>query len=212
MKVLMLNGSSNIQGCTYTALNEIANQLEQENIETEILQLGVQAYHDCTGCGACRNVLNGKCIFDDDIVNTLIEKASTADGFIFGTPVYYAHPSGRLLSVLDRAFFAGGQHFKFKPAAAIASARRAGTTASLDVINKYFTINQMPIVSSSYWNMVHGQKPEDVLKDLEGLQTMHHLARNMVYFLKLIELGRQNNIFPPDNQKEVMTNFIQSKV
>ncbi len=209
MKVLMLNGSSNAQGCTYTALNEIANQLEQENIETEILQLGVQAYHDCTGCGACRNVLNGKCIFDDDIVNTLIEKASTADGFIFGTPVYYAHPSGRLLSVLDRAFFAGGQYFKFKPAAAVASARRAGTTASLDVINKYFTINQMPVISSSYWNMVHGQKPEDVLRDEEGLQTMRHLAKNMAYYLKLIELGKRNNILPPDNQKEVMTNFIR---
>lgn len=209
MKVLMLNGSSNAQGCTYTALNEIANYLEQENIETEILQLGVHSYHDCSGCGACRNVLNGKCVFDDDIVNSLIEKATSSDGFIFGTPVYYAHPSGRLLSVLDRAFFAGGQQFKFKPAAAIASARRAGTTASLDVINKYFTINQMPIVSSSYWNMVHGQKPEDVLKDEEGLQTMRHLAKNMAYYLKLIELGKQNNILPPDNQKEVMTNFIR---
>lgn len=209
MKVLMVNGSSNEVGCTFTALSEIANVLEQENIETEILQLGVQCYHDCTGCGACRGVLNGKCIFDDDVVNVLIEKAKDSDGFVFGTPVYYAHPSGRLLSVLDRAFFAGAQHFQFKPAAAIASARRAGTTASLDVINKYFTINQMPIISSSYWNMVHGKCAEDVMQDLEGVQTMHHLAKNMVYFLKLIELGKQNGVVPPINDKEFMTNFIR---
>ena len=209
MKVLMINGSSNEAGCTYTALNEIANILKLENIKSEILQLGVRSYKDCTGCGACRGSLNGKCVFDDDLVNELIEKAETADGFVFGTPVYYAHPSGRLLSVLDRAFFAGGKNFAFKPAAAIASARRAGTTASLDVINKYFTINQMPIVSSSYWNMVHGKTPDDVLKDLEGLQTMRHLAKNMVYFLKLIDLGKQNGIVPPVNDKEFMTNFIR---
>lgn len=209
MKVLMINGSSNETGCTYTALTEIANTLELENVESEILQLGVHSYHDCTGCGACRGALDGKCIFDDDIVNTLIEKAKEADGFVFGTPVYYAHPSGRLLSVLDRAFFAGSKNFAFKPAAAIASARRAGTTASLDVINKYFTINQMPVVSSSYWNMVHGRTPEDVLQDKEGLQTMHHLAKNMAYFLKIIELGKENGILPPVNEKEFMTNFIR---
>ena len=205
----MLNGSCNEKGCTNRALQEIATTLKTKNIESEILQLGASKHHDCTGCGACRSTLNGQCIFDDDIVNTLIEKARTADGFIFGTPVYYAHPSGRILSVLDRAFFAGGKNFSFKPAAAIASARRAGTTATLDVLNKYFTINQMPIVSSTYWNMVHGRTPADVEQDLEGLQTMRNLAENMAYYLKLIELGKQNGIFPPENERNFMTNFIR---
>ena len=209
MKVLLLNGSSNENGCTYTALSIIASVLNEENIETEILQLGAQSYHDCTGCGLCRNVLNGQCVYKDDIVNTLIEKAHESDAFVFGTPVYYAHPSGRLLSVLDRAFYAGGSAFAFKPAASVASARRAGTTASLDVVNKYFTINQMPIISSTYWNMVHGKTSSDVLKDLEGVQTMEHLGKNMAYFLKLIELGKQNDILPPNNIKESMTNFIR---
>ncbi len=209
MRVLMLNGSCNENGCTNRALEEIANTLKEEQIESEILQIGSTKHHDCTGCGACRSTLNGRCIFDDDIVNLLIEKSKTADGFIFGTPVYYAHASGRILSVLDRAFFAGGKNFAFKPAAAVASARRAGTTASLDVLNKYFTINQMPIISSTYWNMVHGRSSEDVEQDLEGLQTMRNLARNMAYYLKLIELGRQNNILPPENERTFMTNFVR---
>lgn len=209
MRVLMLNGSCNENGCTNRALEEIANTLKEGQIESEILQIGSTKHHDCTGCGACRSTLNGRCIFDDDIVNSLIEKSKTADGFIFGTPVYYAHASGRILSVLDRAFFAGGKNFAFKPAAAVASARRAGTTASLDVLNKYFTINQMPIISSTYWNMVHGRSSEDVEQDLEGLQTMRNLARNMAYYLKLIELGRQNNILPPENERTFMTNFVR---
>lgn len=208
MKVLMINSSSNEHGCTYTALKEIEKTLLSEGIESEILQLGAKAYHDCTGCCACRNSLNGRCVFND-IVNELIEKAEQADGFIFGTPVYYAHPTGRLLSVLNRAFFASSKSFTYKPAASIASARRAGTTASLDVINKYFTINQMPIVSSTYWPMVHGKTPEDVQQDLEGLQTMRNLARNMAYNLKLIELGKQNGLKPSQNEREFFTNFIR---
>ena len=145
MKVLMINGSSHEKGCTFTALSEVAKELNKEGIETEIIQLGTAAYRDCIGCGACRK-LNGRCVFDDDIVNKIIEKAESSDGFVFGSPVYYAHPSGRLLSVLDRAFYAGGKAFAFKPAAAVVSARRAGTVASIDVINKYFTINKMPVV------------------------------------------------------------------
>ena len=208
MKVLLINGSSNENGCTFTALNEISLVLNHEGIESEIIQLGAKEYNDCIGCGLCRSKLNGKCIYDD-IVNELIEKAKEADGFIFGSPVYYAHPSGRLISVLDRLFFAAAKHLAHKPAAAIVSARRAGTSSSLDVIQKYFLINQMPVISSSYWNMVHGSKPEDVLKDKEGLQTMHHLAKNMAYYLKLIQLGQEHNIIPPQNEKKEMTNFIR---
>lgn len=209
MKVLMINGSSNQKGCTFQALNEIEKVLKNFGVETEIISLCAKEYHDCTGCSLCRTELNGKCVYND-VVNEIIEKAKESDGFIFASPVYYSHPSGRLLSVLDRVFFAGGKYFSHKPAAAVVSARRAGTSASLDVINKYFMINQMPVISSSYWNMVHGSKPEDVLNDLEGIQTMQHLAKNMVYFLKLIELGKENNLFPPENKKEVMTNFIHS--
>ena len=145
MKVLLFNGSSNTHGCTYTALEEIASALQNNGIETEIIQIGKDAIRDCIGCGACRKI-GGKCVFKDDIVNEVIEKAKTADGFIFGSPVYYAHPSGRLLSFMDRIFYAGGANFAFKPAAAIVSARRAGTTASLDAITKHFTINQMPVI------------------------------------------------------------------
>lgn len=213
MKVLLVNGSSKSNGCTYTALSEIAGTLEKEGIESEIFNTGSTGstgsmpVRDCIGCGKCRE-LNGKCVFGDDIINELIEKAEVSDGFVFGTPVYYAHPSGRILSVLDRAFYAGGSAFNHKPGAAIASARRAGTTASIDVLNKYFTIAQMPVVSSTYWNMVHGNTPEDVLKDEEGLQTMRNLAKNMAWLLKCIETGKKSGIELPDNKKEYRTNFI----
>lgn len=208
MKVLLVNGSSNSLGCTYTALSEIAQILEKEGIETEIFQIGAMPIRDCIGCVKCREIGN-KCIFDEDCVNELIEKAKEADGFIFGTPVYYAHPSGRILSLLDRAFYAGSSAFAHKPGAAIASARRAGTTASIDVLNKYFTIAQMPIVASTYWNMVHGSKPEDVSKDLEGLQTMRNLGRNMAWLLKCINAGKENGMEAPQNEKSVRTSFIR---
>ena len=208
MKVLMINGSPHANGCTYTALNEIASVLNKNGIESEIVQLGTQPIRDCTACLACRK-LDCKCIFDYDCVNTIIDKAKSSDGFIFGTPVYYAHPSGRILSALDRIFYAGGAAFTHKPAAAIASARRAGTTASIDVLNKYFTISQMPIVSSTYWNMVHGSNPEDVLQDLEGLQTMHNIGENMTWILKCIEVGKKSGIDIPKTQKIARTNFIR---
>ena len=208
MKVLLLNGSSRPSGCTYTALREVAVSLEVAGIETEILFLGNEPVRDCTACGTCAKV-PGKCVFDDDIVNRIIEKARGADGFIFGTPVYYAHPSGRILSVLDRAFYAGKSAFIHKPAAAIASARRAGTTATLDVLQKYFTISQRPVVTSTYWTMVHGKQPEDVLKDEEGLQTMRNLASNMVWMLRCIEAGKAAGIQPPQEEFGARTNFIQ---
>ena len=156
----------------------VADVLEAEGISTEIVQLGAAPVRDCIACGGCTG--KGRCVFTDDCVNGIIEKAEKADGFVFGTPVYYAHSSGRLLSVLDRAFYAGGAAFAHKPGFAVASARRAGTTASLDAVMKHFTINQMPVVSSTYWNMVHGNTPEEVLQDAEGMQTMRNLARNLL--------------------------------
>jgi len=199
MKVLLINGSSK-EGCTYTALSKVAESLDEENIETEILFVGNKPISDCIGCKTCfKEEHKGKCVFDD-IVNEIIEKAKQSDGFVFGTPVYYAHPTGRILSVLDRAFYAGKKVFEFKPGASIASARRAGTTASFDVLNKYFTISQMPIVSSTYWNNIHGNTREEVNKDLEGMQTMYNLGKNMAWMLKCIEAGKNNNILPPQNK------------
>ena len=208
MKVLLLNGSAHPHGCTDTALREVASALENAGIDAEILFLGNDPVRDCTACGTCAKA-PGKCVFDDDIVNRIIEKAREADGFVFGTPVYYAHPSGRILSILDRVFYAGKSAFVHKPAAAIASARRAGTTASLDVLQKYFTISQMPVVSSTYWTMVHGKEPEDVLKDAEGLQTMRNLASNMAWMLRCIEAGKAAGIQPPQAESGARTNFIR---
>lgn len=203
MKVLMINGSSNKNGCTFRALTEIEKVLKESNIETEIVQLGSNPIRDCIGCKGCAK--NGsKCVFNDDIVNEIIEKAKNCDGFIFGSPVYYAHPSGRLLSVLDRVFYAGGKFLAYKPGAAVVSARRAGTTASIDVINKYFTINNMPVVSSQYWNMVHGTKSEDVEKDLEGMHVMKTIGKNMVWLLNSI---KQNS--HPEPEAKPMTSFIR---
>lgn len=207
-KVLLINGSGNAAGCTYTALAEVAGALEEEGVSTEIIQLGKEPVRDCIGCGACAKL--GECVFNDGLVNEVHRKAEEADGFVFGTPVYYAHPSGRVLSFLDRLFYSGGGAFAFKPGAAVASARRAGTTASLDVLNKYFTIARMPVVSSNYWNMVHGNTPEEVRQDLEGLQVMRGLGRNMAWLLKCIEAGKAAGIECPQAETPRMrTNFIR---
>ena len=208
MKVLMVNGSSKPNGCTATALQEIAKVLRDEGIDSEIVCLGGEPLRDCIGCLGCMK-LDGQCAFNDDCINEILEKAKTCDGFIFGTPVYYAHPSGRVLSALDRMFYAGKKYFMHKPGAAIASARRAGTTASIDALNKYFTIAEMPIVSSSYWNMVHGNKPEEVLQDAEGLQVMRNLGRNMAWLLKCLEAGRNTGVAVPVNEYDNKTNFIR---
>lgn len=206
MKVILFNGSPRPNGCTYTALSEIAGVLKNEGIDAEIMQAGNKPIQDCIGCGGCAG--KGKCVFDD-CVNDWIEAAKSADGFVFGTPVYYAHPSGRILSAMDRAFYAGGKSFEHKPAAVIASGRRAGTTASLDALGKHLSIKQMPIVTSSYWNMVHGNSPEEVVQDLEGLQTMRNLGKNMAWILKCIEAGKKAGIDVPQNQTSVRTNFIR---
>ena len=203
MKVLLVNGSSRKNGCTNVALSEVARALKEEGMDTELFFIGNEAIPDCIACGQCR--VSGKCVFDDS-VNIFVEKAKQADGFVFGSPVYFAHPSARLLTVMDRAFYSGGAAFAFKPAAAVLSARRAGTTASFDVINKYFTICSMPVVSSTYWNHVYGQKPEEVKEDEEGMMTMYNIGKNMAWMLKCIELGKQNGLEHPENQK-VLTNF-----
>lgn len=207
MKVLLINGSSRKE-CTYTALSKVAESLNEEGIDTEIINIGGTPIRDCIGCGMCAKNGNSRCVFNDDIVNEIIEKAEGSDGFIFGTPVYYAHPTGRILSVLDRAFYAGKKAFAFKPGASIISARRGGTVASFDVLNKYFTISQMPIVSSTYWNNVHGNNKEEVVQDLEGMQTMYNLGKNMAWLLKCIEIGKKNDINTPEN-KTIKTNFIR---
>lgn len=206
MKVLLVNGSPKARGCTNRALEEIRGELQRHDVDSQLFHLGNAPIRDCIGCNKCKD---NACIFDDDCVNRLLEAAKEADGFIFGTPVYFSHPSGRILSVLDRAFSAGGSLFRHKPGAMVCSARRGGTTATMDVLNKHFTLEQMPVVSSSYWNAVHGNTPEEVEQDLEGLLVMRHLAANMAWLLKCIALGREHGISAPPNKKDIHTNFIR---
>lgn len=206
MKVILVNGSPHAKGCTYTALMEAAGALEKQGIETEIFQVGAKPVAGCIGCGACMGT--GKC-FLDDVVNEFVEKAEGADGFIFGSPVHYASASGAITSFMDRAFYGKGKVFAGKPAASVASCRRGGATATLDQLNKYYTISCMPVVSSQYWNMVHGNTPEEVLQDLEGLQTMRTLGNNMAWLLKCIELGRKEGITFPEKEPAIKTNFIR---
>ncbi len=208
MKVILLNGSTHSHGCTAQALEIIAQTLQQQGIETEIISVGNGTTHDCIACGACKKGIPA-CVFKDDCVNDIIAKAQTADGFIFGSPVYYAHPTGALISVMDRLFYAGGQYLRHKPAAAIFTARRAGTTASMDVLNKYFAFNQMPIVTSTYWNQIYRDTNGTPVTDAEGTQTLEHLANNMAWLLKCIETGKQNGITAPKQAKTTFTNFVR---
>jgi len=206
MKVLMVNGSTRENGNTAAALHEMEAVFHALGVETEIFQMDNEPLRDCIGCHGCRG--KGRCVFDDDALNRFLERAETADGFIFASPVYFAHPSGRILSLLDRAFYAGRKYFTHKPGAALTVARRAGTTASCDVLNKYFTIAEMPLVSSSYWNVVFGQKPGESAEDTEGMQTVRNLARNMAWLLRCIELGKENGIAPDANEHDSFMNFI----
>ncbi len=207
MKVLLLNGSCRANGCTNAALSKIAEVLNAEGVETEIFQIGAQPIRDCIGCGQCAKL--GKCVFSDDAVNEFVEKARTSDAFVFGSPVYYAHPDGRILCFLDRAFYSGKSAFRHKPAAVVASARRAGTTASLDVLAKYPTISEMPLVSSTYWNMVHGSNAQQVTLDAEGIQTMENVAHNLAWILKCIEAGKEKGIVAPNTSAAIKTNFVR---
>lgn len=208
MKVLLINGSPNKNGCTYTALNEVSMELNKNGIDTEILHLGTNPIPGCLGCGYCSKSGEHKCVYTDDLVNEALEKAKTSDGFIFGSPVHYAGASGMLTSFLDRFFYAGNT-FAYKPGAAIVSCRRGGATAAFDQLNKYFTISNMPIVSSQYWNMVHGNTPEEVKQDLEGMQIMRTLGKNMAWLLKSIEAGKKAGLALPDKEERMRTNFIR---
>ncbi len=210
MKVLLVNGSPNKNGCTYTALSVIKQTLNEEGIGADIFHIGKKPVGGCIACYQCSK--KGKCVFDD-VVNEFTAMARDYDGFIFGSPVYYSGMNGNLKSFLDRAFFSSGSQdpdpFMYKPAAAIASARRAGTTSTLDQINKFFMIREMPVVSSRYWNMVHGSSPEQVMQDEEGLQIMRVLARNMAWMLKLREAGDKAGVPMPKQEEKLYTNFIR---
>ena len=210
MKVLLVNGSPHKEGCTYTALAEVGKALEAEGIEAGTFWIGVKPLSGCIACKTC--VSKHKCVFDDT-VNQFLDIAGEYDGFVFGTPVHWGGASGAITSFMDRAFYAdlcgGGERFLLKPAAAVISARRAGTTATWDQINKYFALMQMPIVSSRYWNIVHGAAPEQVRKDLEGMQTMRILGKNMAFFLKCKEAGLAAGIPLPEREAVTFTNFIR---
>ena len=208
MKVLMLNGSSKANGNTYHALEEAGRQLKAEGIDYEIFQIGPAPVRDCIGCNRCTDE---GCVFTDDGVNEFIAKAKEADGFIFGTPVYYAHPSGRILSFLDRVFYSSEDAFAFKPGAAVAIARRGGTTASFDAVNKYFGISNMPVVSSSYWNIAHGCTPGEVTQDAEGMQTMRTLGESIAYSIRNKDAGLRERVKQPEYERPVMTNFIRKE-
>lgn len=210
MKVLLVNGSPHEKGCTYTALKEISDTLNVEGIETDIYYIGTDPIAPCKACRACAKI--GRCVVNDK-VNEFVEYARNFDGYVFGSPVHYASASGVIVPFLDRAFFvdfmSGHNSFVLKPATAVVSARRAGTTATLDQLNKYFQITQMPVISGRYWNMVHGANPEEVLKDEEGMQNMRILARNMAYFLKCKDLATKAGLELPKQEETVYTNFIR---
>lgn len=206
MKVLMLNGSPKTNGCTYTALTEIEKRLESHGVETELFQIGTQPVAGCIACGACKG--SASCIFDDK-VNEFVAKMREADGMIIGSPVYYASASGQVTAFLDRAFYVGGSYMDGKPGAALVSCRRGGASAAFDQLNKYFSISNMPIVTSNYWNQVHGNTPEEVMQDEEGMQTLRILADNMAWLLQCIEAGKKSGICVPDRETKIRTNFIR---
>ena len=206
MKVLLINGSPRKDGCTFTALREVAGALEKSGIETNIVHMGSKPI---AGCIACRKCLNtGYCVLTNDPVNEFIDLLKQSDGLVVGSPVYFASPNGALLSLLDRMFYYKSEPYALKPAAAVVSCRRAGTTASLDVLNKYFSYSSMPIVSSVYWNMVHGNTPDEVRQDKEGLQIMRMLGKNMAWLLQSIEAGK-NSVPVPERESKERTNFIR---
>ena len=211
MKVALVNGSPHKNGCTYTALTEVAKTLNEEGIDTEIFWIGNKPVGGCIACKSC--IKTGNCVFDDS-VNEFRKIAQQCDGFIFGTPVHYGAASGNMTAFMDRLFYSdlcgrNNETFYMKPAACVISARRAGTTATFDQINKYFTIQEMPIVSSRYWNMVHGNTPDEVRQDAEGLQIMRTLGNNMAWLLKCLEAGKNAGIAVPEAEPKIKTNFIR---
>ena len=205
MKVLLINGSPHRGGCTARALQEVADTLQREGIDTETIFVGNKAVRGCISCNQCSQT--GKCVFDDDLVNETARKLEAADGLIVGSPVYYGSPNGTVVSFLDRLFYSSHFDKTMKVGAAVVSCRRGGNTASFDMLNKYFTISSMPIASSRYWNMVHGFTKEDVEKDLEGLQTMRVLGRNMAFLLRAIAAEKEKNGLPKQEETHCFTSF-----
>ena len=205
MKVLLINGSPHANGCTYTALCEVEKELNKNDIETEIIHVGNKDIRGCIACGNCRK--NGKCVFDD-MVNEVAQKFTECDGIVVGSPVYYASANGNLISFMDRLFYSNACDKNMKVGAAVVSARRGGCSSTFDELNKYFTISGMPVASSQYWNSVHGNTPEEVLKDEEGLQVMRTLGKNMAFLIKSIALGKEKYGLP-EKEAKVATNFIR---
>lgn len=205
MKVILINGSPNAKGCTYTALEEVSKTLKSEGIETEIIHVGHKDIRGCIGCRQCKT--KGKCVFND-IVNDIAPKFKECDGIVIGSPVYFASANGTLVSFIDRLFYSMTADKTMKVGAAVVSCRRGGSSATFDELNKYFTISQMPIASSQYWNMVHGNSPEEVQQDLEGLQTMRTLGKNMAFLIKSIQLGKKE-FGLPEKEEHKFTNFIR---
>ena len=206
-KVLLINGSPHAKGCTYTALRTVADELERNGMETEIVHVGNKDIRGCIGCYKCREI--GKCVFGNDLVNEVAKKFEQADGLVIGSPVYYAGATGTLVSFLNRLFFSASFEKRFKVGAAVVSARRMGTTATLDQLNKYFLHGEMPVAASRYWNAVHGNNPEDVMKDEEGLQTMRVLGRNMAFLIRAIAAERERSGLPETEPRRIATNFIR---
>lgn len=207
MKALLINGSPNQHGCTYTALGEVEKTLNKHGIETQVLYLGRKPVAGCIACGYCRK--NGRCVFNDQ-VNEVLDQLDSIDAVVIGSPVYYASPAGQLLAFLDRLFYVkGSDAWAGKLGTGIVSCRRGGAASAFDVLNKYFTISNMPLVSSQYWNQVHGNTPEQVLADEEGMQTMRTLGENMAWLLKCIEAGRKSGVQAPQYEPRLMTNFIR---
>lgn len=205
MKVVLINGSPNLKGCTYTALEEVSKTLNQEGIETEIIHVGNKDIRGCIACRQCKT--KGKCVFDD-LVNEVAPKFNECDGIVIGSPVYYASANGTLISFIDRLFYSMTADKTMKVGAAVVSCRRGGNTATFDELNKYFTISGMPVASSQYWNMVHGNSPEEVKQDLEGMQTMRTLGKNMAFLIKSIKLGKEQ-FGLPEKEDNIFTNFIR---
>jgi multimeric flavodoxin WrbA len=208
MKAILLNGSPNERGNTWHGLREAEKSLEAAGIETELMWIGKSAIKGCVACNECAN-RPGKCIFDNDIVNEFLRKAKDADGFVFGSPVYWASPNASLLAAMDRIFYAGGGYFRGKPGSAIVAVRRAGGTASLDVLQKYFIINGMPIVPSQYWPMVYGAAPGECEGDLEGMQTARLAGAYLAWMIKSFDLARRSGIEMPKLEEREWTNFIR---
>lgn len=210
MKVIMINGSPHKDGSTFTALSEVQKVLESNNVETKIYHIGTKAMQGCIACGYCRKPENNGCVFKDDIVNEIIGELDSVDGLIIGSPVYYASANGSVISMLDRLFYAGSGRFDNKVGASVVVARRGGLTATFDELNKYFTIANMPVVSSQYWNQVHGHNGEEIKQDLEGMQTMRLLGKNMTWLMQCIEAGKKAGIALPKLEEErIFTNFIR---